>query len=292
MNYKGIILAGGKGTRLHPVTLFTCKQLIPVYDKPLIYYPLTNMILADIKEILIITTPVDLPILENALGNGSQLGVEIQYAAQVEPNGLAEAFIIAEEFIKSSAVCFMLGDNILYKSHFTDFMLNAMSQNEGATLFAFNARSPTRFGVVELDKQSGQVLSIEEKPHTPKSNLISIGLYLYDNSVVAKAKSLKPSKRGELEITDLNNLYLGENRLRCSRLSRGDLWMDVGQFDDLCDASNLIRLVETHLGLKIGCPEEASFIMNNISKYEFALIAEKSSPNSYGDYLRKVYSQW
>ena len=285
---KGILLAGGKGTRMRPLTDFVCKQLLPVYDKPLIYYPLTALILAKIKDILIISTPKDIPILRNAIGDGKSLGVNIEYSVQQEANGIAEAFIIAEDFIADSPVCMVLGDNIIYKSNFSAFIESAYQQNAGATICGFPVGNPQHFGVVELDKTNQRVISLEEKPQRPKSNLAAIGLYLYDNTVVARAKRLKPSSRGELEITDLNNQYLGEDKLKCCRLSRGDIWIDAGMVDNFSDASQLIRLIEHRLGLKIGCPEEASYMMGNISPEELMNIATKYQNSPYGEYLIKT----
>ncbi len=285
---KGIILSGGSGTRLRPLTDFVCKQLLPVYDKPLIYYPLTSLILAGIKEILIISTPKDVPILEDAIGNGNNWGISIDYAIQPEPKGIAEAFIIGENFIQDKPVMMILGDNILHKSKFTDFIKKSLFENRGATIFGFPVSDPNRFGIIEVDYKTNTVLSIEEKPKEPKSNLAAIGLYIYDGSVSKKARSLTPSARSELEITDLNNLYLEEKNLHFERLSRGDFWMDVGVFDAFSDASQLVRLTETRLGLKFGCPEEATYIMNNISLDELILLGEKYKSSPYGTYLQNV----
>lgn len=288
MQYKGIILAGGSGTRLRPITDLICKQLLPVHDKPLIYYPLTSMILAGIRDILIISTPRDTPILKAAIGNGKTLGISIQYKVQEEPKGLAEAFIIGEDYLNGSPVCMMLGDNILYKSGFSDFIQKSLQENKGATVFGIPVNNPNRFGIIEIDKKTNNIISIEEKPKAPKSNLAAIGLYVYDNTVSQKARKLKPSSRNELEITDLNNIYLKEKSLNFARLSRGDLWMDVGVFNAFNDASQLIRLIEARMGLKIGCPEEASHVMENISDEELKTLALTYQSSPYGEYLTKI----
>jgi len=285
---KGIILAGGTGSRLRPVSDFLCKQLMPIYDKPLIYYPITSLILAGIKDILIISTPRDTAVLEGALGDGSRWGVSLSYKIQNKPRGLADAFILGEEFIDGQPVCLILGDNILNVSRFSNFMNKAFEENDGATIFGFPVHDPQRFGVVEIDFDTKRVISLEEKPEKPKSNLAAIGLYIYDNTVCEKAKSIKPSARGEIEITDLNNLYLQEKTLKCNRLSRGDLWIDAGVFDSFSDASNLIRLIESRLGLKIGCPEEASYMIGNISRQQLLNISKEYSKSSYGTYLKKI----
>ena len=285
---KGIILAGGTGTRLRPLTDFVCKQLLPVYDKPLIYYPLSTLILAGIEEILIISTPKDTPILQGAIGDGAQFGVSITYKIQEKPAGIAEAFIIGEEFIGGDPVCLILGDNILHMAGFSTFIEKAFSENEGATIFGFPVADPQRFGVVEVDTDNNTVLSIEEKPEKPKSNLAIIGMYAYDNAVVEKAKSIKASARGELEITDLNQLYFDEKKLKCHRLSRGNVWIDAGVTDSFADAANLVRLIENRLGLKICCPEEAAFVMNKITRDDLRVLAGKYSKSHYGKYLKRV----
>lgn len=288
MTTKGIILAGGMGTRLRPLTDFVCKQLLPVYDKPLIYYPLTSLILSGIKEVLIISTPKDTPILEAALGDGSSLGISIAYKVQEEPRGLADAFILGADFIDGSPVCLVLGDNILHIANFTKYMANALSLNEGATIFSFPVHDPERFGVVEVDMKTDEVISIEEKPTSPRSNLAAIGLYVYDETVVDKARSLKPSKRGEIEITDLNNLYLKDKKLKCKRLSRGNVWIDTGVFDSFVTATQLVQIIETKLGLKIGCPEEASYFMKNISQEQLLKLAQGYGSSAYGTYLHNL----
>ncbi|MCH9844109.1 MAG: NTP transferase domain-containing protein [Alphaproteobacteria bacterium] len=256
--YKGILLAGGHGTRLYPITKFSCKQLLPIYDKPLIYYALTLLLLAKIEEILIISTPTSIPIIEKVLGDGSQYGIKISYQVQAEPKGIAQAFLLAEEFLAGSPCMMVLGDNIINKSGIADFFSDAMRNNDGATIFGFPVRDPQRFGIVELDANN-KILSVEEKPQNPKSNIAAIGLYLYDETVVEKAHRLTPSVRGELEITDLNALYLQENRLHCQILSRGDFWVDAGTFDSMNDASNYIRLQQKYTNLAIGAPMEAAY---------------------------------
>ena len=256
--YKGILLAGGHGTRLYPITKFSCKQLLPIYDKPLIYYALTLLLLAKIEEILIISTPTSIPIIEKVLGDGSQYGIKISYQVQAEPKGIAQAFLLAEEFLAGSPCMMVLGDNIINKSGIADFFSDAMRNNDGATIFGFPVRDPQRFGIVELDANN-KILSVEEKPKNPKSNIAAIGLYLYDETVVEKAHRLTPSVRGELEITDLNALYLQENRLHCQILSRGDFWVDAGTFDSMNDASNYIRLQQKYTNLAIGAPMEAAY---------------------------------
>nr|WP_321484574.1 sugar phosphate nucleotidyltransferase [uncultured Cohaesibacter sp.] len=285
MQYKGIILAGGSGTRLSPLTDYTCKQLLAIYDKPLIYYPLTLMLLAKIREILIISTPQTVPILKNALGDGRQFGVKIDYAVQQEPNGIAECFLIAEDFLKSSPCMLILGDNIINMTHFTEFIDQAMQSNEGGTVFGFPVAHPQRFGVIELDKSSGQVLSIEEKPLKPKSNIASIGMYLYSNDVVERAKRLSPSSRGELEITDINRQYLLEDQLKCQLLTRGDFWADAGTFSDMNNCSNYIRLQQEYTSLMIGCPEEAAFNAGLITRKQLKALAGEMKENSYSNYL-------
>ena len=286
--YKGILLAGGAGTRLKPLTDFVCKQLLPVYDKPLIYYPLTSLILAGIDDILIISTPKDVPILQKALGDGNHLGISLNYKVQESPNGIAEALILAEDFLSESPSCLLLGDNIFYRAAFGDWLQNAMKHNEGATIFGFPVKDPQRFGVLEVNHETGMVLSLEEKPEKPKSNLAAVGLYLYDSTVCAKAKMLKPSPRGELEITDLNNLYLKEKNLRFYKFSRGDFWLDAGLISSLNDAANLVRLTEEYTGMKIGCPEEASYFMGNISADRVKQQIKKNLKSPYNQYLQTV----
>lgn len=286
--YKGIILAGGSGSRLRPLTDLICKQLLPVFNKPLIYYPLSSMILAGIRDILIISTPQDTPILEKSLGNGKRLGISIQYMVQRSPDGLPDAFLLGEKFLQGHPCCLILGDNIIHAANFSERMGQVLKSNKGATIFGFPVNDPRPFGVVEWVEASKRVISFEEKPKKPKSNLAAIGLYVFDADVVKKARTLKASKRGELEIVDLCNLYLAEKRLNFHRLSRGDMWIDAGTFDSLADASQLIRLIETRLGQKIGCPEEATFVMHNISAAQLEKIAKQYNSTPYGDYLRKI----
>lgn len=284
---KGILLAGGHGTRLMPLTEFFCKQLLPVYDKPLIYYPLSTLILLGITEIMIISTPRDTPILQDAIGNGAKLGLKITYKVQDKPNGLAEAFILAQEFIGNDPVCLMLGDNILHMADLYQNLRGCTSLRDGAAIIGTPVTDPRQFGVIELD-DNNMIVALEEKPKYPKSNLAAIGLYFYDNSVVQKAKQLRPSARGELEITDLNNMYLNEGKLRCHRLSRGATWLDAGAFEPLADASAFIRIVEKRLGLKIGCIEEAAFMMDRIDSEQLLEIAKLYENSPYGAYLRSV----
>ena len=284
---KGIILAGGSGTRLMPLTEFFCKQLLPVYDKPMVYYPLSTLILLGITEILIISTPKDTPVLQKAIGDGSKLGINITYKVQLAPNGLAEAFILGEDFVAGDPVCLMLGDNILHVADLHAYFRSCTELVEGATIVGTPVIEPKDFGVIELDKDNN-VISLEEKPEHPKSNLAAIGLYFYDNTVVKKAKQLKPSKRGEIEITDLNRLYLQEGTLNCKRLSRGATWLDAGLFDSLTDASLFVRIVEKRLGLKIGCIEEAAYMMNRINKNQLSEIANAYGKSPYGAYLQMV----
>ncbi|NRA73982.1 MAG: glucose-1-phosphate thymidylyltransferase [Rickettsiales bacterium] len=266
--HKGIILAGGYVTRLSPLTNVVCKQLLPIYDKPVIYYPLTMLLLSSIKEILIISTEESNSILQRVLGDGSRFGISLQYASQEKPNGIAEAFIIAEKFLNGSPCVMILGDNILNKSQIGNFINKSICANIGATIFGVPVHNPESYGVIEFEKTTSKVISIEEKPLNPKSNIAAIGLYIYDETVVEKSKSLKPSDRGELEITDLNNLYLSAGTLQCSKLSRGDFWVDVGTYDTMNDASNYIRLQQKYTGQLIGSPEEAAYNMGYISKQQ------------------------
>lgn len=284
---KGIILAGGSGTRLYPITKSISKQIIPIYDKPMIYYPLSVLMLAGIREILIISTPKDLHLYEDLLGNGQQLGIRISYAEQPSPDGLAQAFIIGEKFIGNSTVCMILGDNIFY-GHGFGRILNTTSQlSEGAVVFGYYVQDPERYGVVEFDQQ-GKVLSLEEKPPVPKSNFAVTGLYFYGNDVVSKAKALKPSARGELEITDLNRLYLEENRLKVRLLGRGMAWLDTGTHETLLQASVYIQTIEERQGLKVACIEEIAYNKGYISKEQLLMLAEPLCKNQYGKYLLKV----
>lgn len=284
---KGIVLAGGSGTRLYPITKAISKQIIPVYDKPMIYYPVSVLMLAGIQEILIISTPEDLPIYKKLLGDGSQLGLKLQYAEQPSPDGLAQAFIIGDEFIGDDSVCMILGDNIFYGYNFSSILKEARAIEDGAVVFGYYVNDPERYGVVEFD-DNGKVLSIEEKPAIPKSNYAVTGLYFYANDVVQKAKGLKPSKRGELEITDLNKLYLNENRLSVKLLGRGFAWLDTGTHDSLLQASNFIATIEQRQGLKVSCLEEIAFKKGYIDKEQLLKLAKPLMKNQYGEYLYKL----
>ena len=287
MKYKGIVLAGGSGTRLHPITLGVSKQMLPVYDKPMIYYPLSVLMLAGIREILIISTPHDLPKFEELLGDGSQFGIELSYAVQASPDGLAQAFIIGEKFIGNDHVSLILGDNIFYGPHFTGKLKEAVTKNKGATVFAYHVTDPERFGVVEYNAK-GQALSIEEKPTHPKSNYAVTGLYFYDNQVVEIAKQIQPSSRGELEITDVNRAYLNQQQLNVQLLGRGFAWLDTGTHDSLLDASQFVQTVEHRQGLKVACLEEIAYQKKWITDKQMASQAETLKKTGYGQYLQKV----
>jgi glucose-1-phosphate thymidylyltransferase len=284
---KGIILAGGSGTRLYPITKGTSKQLLPIHDKPMIYYPLSVLLLAGIKEVLIISTPTDLPHFERLLGDGKELGIEIVYKEQPTPDGLAQAFIIGAEFIGNDAVCLVLGDNIFYGHGFTELLaksLKNVEEDEKATVFGYYVNDPKRYGVVDFDC-SGNALSIEEKPTVPKSNFAVIGLYFYPNSVVAIAKNIKPSHRGELEITSVNQEYLQRGSLRVEQMGRGYAWLDTGTHESLLEASNYIQTIEKRQGLKVACLEEIACEMGYISKEQLLELAEPLKKNGYGQYL-------
>lgn len=287
---KGIILAGGSGTRLYPATKSISKQIIPVYDKPMIYYPLSVLMLAGIREILIISTPEDLPLYKRLLGDGSDLGLSFSYEEQPSPDGLAQAFLIGEKFIDNSPVCLILGDNIFYGVNLSIAMKEASKLSNGALVFGYNVNDPERYGVVEFDKE-GKVISIEEKPEAPKSNYAVTGLYFYGPDVVAKAKALKPSKRGELEITDLNRLYLNEGSLHVKLLGRGMAWLDTGTHDSLLQASNFIATIEKRQGLKIASLEEIAYKKGWIGKDQLLKLAAPLSKNEYGKYLLKIAEQ-
>ncbi|MBT8256812.1 MAG: glucose-1-phosphate thymidylyltransferase RfbA [Bacteroidia bacterium] len=283
---KGIILAGGSGTRLHPLTLAVSKQLMPVYDKPMIYYPLSTLMYSGIREILIISTPEDLPLFEKLLGDGKKYGCEFHYAVQEHPNGLAEAFIIGKEFIGGDKVALILGDNIFYGSGLKD-LLQANSDPEGGIIYAYHVHDPERYGVVEFDG-GGTVLSIEEKPKQPKSNYAVPGIYFYDNSVVEIASNIKPSPRGELEITDVNNAYLSQGKLNVSILDKGTAWLDTGTFASLMQASQFVEVIEERQGLKIGAIEEAAYEMGYIDKVQLIKLAEPLLKSGYGKHLMQL----
>ena len=286
-NYKGIVLAGGSGTRLHPITKGVSKQLLPVYDKPMIYYPISVLMLAGIKEILVISTPDDMSGYQRLLGDGSDFGVEIEYAIQPSPDGLAQAFLIGEDFIGDSNVALVLGDNIFYGQNFTANLKAATSKDTGASIFGYHVKDPERFGVVDFDT-NGKVTSIEEKPKNPKSNFAVTGLYFYDNDVIEIAKSIKPSARGELEITDINNAYQNRGDLTVELLSRGFAWLDTGTHDSLIEAGQFVQTVEHRQGLKVACLEEIAFHQGWITKDTLLQQADALKKTNYGEYLAKV----
>ena len=290
MTRKGIILAGGSGTRLHPATLAISKQLLPVFDKPMIYYPLSTLMLAGMRDILIISTPQDTPRFQQLLGDGGQWGLNLQYAVQPSPDGLAQAFQIGEAFIGQQPSALVLGDNIFYGHDFHHLLANAMARTEGASVFAYHVHDPERYGVAEFDAQ-GKVLSLEEKPKQPKSNYAVTGLYFYDNRVVDLAKTLKPSPRGELEITDLNRLYLEQEQLNVEIMGRGYAWLDTGTHESLLDASQFIATLENRQGLKVACPEEIAFRQRWIDDGQLEALAQPLTKNGYGQYLLRILKE-
>jgi glucose-1-phosphate thymidylyltransferase len=284
---KGIILAGGSGSRLHPMTLAVSKQLLPVYDKPMIYYPLATLMQAGIREILIITTPHEAPAFENLLGDGKRWGIEITYAQQPKPDGLAQAFLIGEEFIGDSRVCLVLGDNIFYGNRIEETLKNAVNQKQGASIFAYYVTDPERYGVVSLDENQNAI-DLEEKPKNPKSHYAVTGLYIYDNDVIEIAKSIKPSPRGELEITDVNKVYLERKTLKVELFDRGTAWLDTGTIQSLLDAANFIRVLEERQGLKIASPEEIAYHQGFIDETQLRELAEPLKKSGYGRYLLQL----
>jgi len=287
VKYKGIILAGGSGTRLHPLTLSVSKQLMPVYDKPMIYYPLSTLMLAGIQDILIITTPQDSGLFQQLLGDGSKWGINLEYAVQPDPAGLAQAFIIGEQFVGNHPASLVLGDNIFYGHGLEQTLVNATTKSEGATVFGYYVKDPERYGVVSFDEH-GNAIDLEEKPQNPKSNYAVTGLYFYDNQVVDIAKEIKPSHRGELEITDVNIAYLNQKNLHVEKLGRGSAWLDTGTHQSLLSAANYMQVIEERQGLKICCPEEIAFYKKYISESDLEALAQPLLKNGYGQYLMNV----
>lgn len=290
MQRKGIVLAGGSGTRLYPITLSVSKQLLPVYDKPMVYYPLTTLMLAGIRDILIISTPADLPAFKTLLGDGAQWGISLSYAVQPRPEGLAQAFLIGEDFLQDSCSVLILGDNIFYGHGLTSKLEKAASRQEGATIFGYRVKDPRRFGVVSFDEH-GKANTLEEKPEKPKSSYAVVGLYFYDSTVIEKAKRLRPSPRNELEITDLNRLYLQEEMLRVDLLHRGFAWLDTGTYDSLLDASNFIGTLQNRQGLMVACPEEIAWRKGMISREQLTALAKPLEKSGYGAYLMNLLQQ-
>ncbi|MFL2692101.1 MAG: glucose-1-phosphate thymidylyltransferase RfbA [Gammaproteobacteria bacterium] len=289
-NFKGIVLAGGSGTRLFPITKGVSKQLLPIYDKPMIYYPLSVLMLADIREILIISSPEDIDSYKRLLGDGSQLGIALEYEVQPRPEGIAQAFLISEEFLAGSSSALVLGDNIFYGQHFSDNLKEATSRKQGATVFGYHVKDPARFGVVEFD-DSRNVLSIEEKPLKPKSNYAVTGLYFYDKEVISIAKSIKPSSRGELEITDINNIYKERGDLKVEILGRGFAWLDTGTHDSLMDAGQFVQTIERRQDLKVACLEEIAYNKGWLTYEQLLSQANTYTSSSYGDYLLKICAE-